>query len=508
VASSRKIKTHALDMGAPKRASKRMVRKELKVNDVDARETIDGVRSIGEDMHPHELEPEPPLSLGRFLMGSARSLPRSQQENSLLQGPGTLLPEEEDPFNASVSIMIKSDENIPFECSVTHGRRMLENLMEYQFEQHVCAGSNTSIVCHERVPFDVSRYMCSLNNVTISGEGTTALGCTKNAYDSFMPDAGVTEWNIFGKYTKLHGVNFDGKASQCTNSVRKALVQVAADVHNFYEWYGDWVTLWETLAALKWHPHDVDLYLVGKISEDGRKYVRPFDEAWVRMFKNRLHVGSMDEIFGSGTCFQQIVTVPQGSLSTVSFHGGRDGAVGCTSPLVMSSAMYLQSLFPLPNKTSDSDGKSHVTVLMRKQGIRAWQNNRMVIRDIEDVLPKNWTVSGYYPEDMQTFEEQLAIVGNTQVFVGIHGAGMMHVLFLPPRARVVEVFCGDRPRTNRHYRNLETLGEPNAGEHLFNYYFESDLGGRCSIDPKVMSKAIQAYDAEPSARTPQDKRDI
>mmetsp|Transcript_92551 Transcript_92551/g.177706 ORF Transcript_92551/g.177706 Transcript_92551/m.177706 type:complete len:510 (-) Transcript_92551:23-1552(-) len=476
IQSHGEIRAHGVD-GVPRHSSKRMMRKQpaSSVTEVEVAEQED-------DLH-----------LGRLLAETRLAFPVHGHQASLLQGPGTL-PPVDDPFSASIENMLKFDQNLSFDCSVSYGRRMLQNLLEARNEHHVCAGHNSSVVCHERVPFDVSRYTCELNNVMISSDGTAAPGCTKNAYDSWLSSAGITEHNIFGKSTVNGGLNIDNKPLGCfKNSSAKALVQVAADVQNFYEWYGDWVTLWETMAALKWHPEDVDLYLVGKISGEGKHYVRPFDEAWVRMFKNRLHVGSMDELFGSGICFKQIVTVPQGSLSTMSFRGGRGGSVGCASPLVMSSALYLQSLFPF---NATSDGKKHVTVLMRKPGMRQWDNNVMVIRDIQDVVPKDWTVSGYYPEDMPSFESQLQAVQNTQIFVGIHGAGMMHVLFLPPMARVVEVFCGDRPMMNHHFRNLEEMGEPFVGEHLFHYYFESTLG-RCKVDPKVIKKAVAAYDAGP-----------
>lgn len=43
-----------------------------------------------------------------------------------------------------------------------------------------------------------------------------------------------------------------------------------------------------------------------------------------------------------------------------------------------------------------------------------------------------------------TFKQQLEITRNTDVFIGMHGAGLTHLLFLPDWATVFELYnCGD-----------------------------------------------------------------
>jgi hypothetical protein len=229
------------------------------------------------------------------------------------------------------------------------------------------------------------------------------------------------------------------------------------------------------------------------------KYQRPFDEAWDRAFPV-VHVGSYAELFGDGTCFSHLVTVPQGSLSTMTFHGGRGGVVACTSPTVMSSALWLQALFTPKLATDKEIGKvdekspKRVTLMLRR-GRRQFENDKAAARAIKEVLPPDWTLVQYRPEEVPEFNDQLSIVSQSQVFVGVHGAGMMHVLFLPPKARIVEIFCEDRPRQNHHYRNLEEMSEPSVGAHLFSYYFEASSQS-CKIDKKAVRDAIKAYDKE------------
>jgi hypothetical protein len=416
-------------------------------------------------------------------------------------GPGTLA-KSEDAFNASLGSMRAAGKDLTFDCNLMYGEEMLKRMMDDRHVHHICAGKQSTLTCHERHPFDVPRYSCELKKVMLSSQGVTASGCQKSGdFDEFFGQLGITENNVFGKYTKFGGLRLAYGDLDCKQKVtRKALVQVPSNIDNFYEWYGDWLTLYETLAAYKWHPKDVDLYLIGSMSLSKKvKYQRPFDEAWDRAFPV-VHTGSYAELFGEGTCFTHLVTVPQGSLSTMTFRGGRGGVVGCLSPTVMSSALWLQALFtPKPSTDNEmgqveANPRKQVTLMLRR-GKRKFESDRAAVQAIKEVLPSDWDLVEYRPEDVTDFSEQLSIASKSQVFVGVHGAGMMHVLFLPPKARVVEIFCEDRPRDNHHYRNLEEMGERSVGEHLFSYYFEAS-SQRCKMDGSAVRKAIKAYEKD------------
>merc|ERR1719199_2243035 len=106
---------------------------------------------------------------------------------------------------------------------------MLTDLMAERSAHHLCTGSSSTITCHERDPFDVPRYMCELSNVMISAEGTTVSDCQKSGdFDSFAAKQGITENNIFGKYTKFGGLNLVTGSLNCSRNAtaRPAIVQV------------------------------------------------------------------------------------------------------------------------------------------------------------------------------------------------------------------------------------------------------------------------------------------
>ena len=53
-----------------------------------------------------------------------------------------------------------------------------------------------------------------------------------------------------------------------------------------------------------------------------------------------------------------------------------------------------------------------------------------------------------------SLRDQLLRINETDLLVGMHGAGMTHAMFLPEGARVFEIFPRDFPPSNDHFRNI------------------------------------------------------
>lgn len=52
------------------------------------------------------------------------------------------------------------------------------------------------------------------------------------------------------------------------------------------------------------------------------------------------------------------------------------------------------------------------------------------------------------------FDQQLNISRSADLIVGMHGAGLIQAIFLPPHGGIFEIFCPDRPPGNNRYENL------------------------------------------------------
>lgn len=414
-------------------------------------------------------------------------------------GPKRLIQEGEDPFLGSIRAMKELDQHSTNDCSMKYGQQMLEN---FRSTEETFCSSNSSfsaprseVTCHQRIPFDTPRYMCELTHVEISSNGSRLEGCHLLNQSVGIP-LGHSESIV------LRGLESQDTPLSCSSSVENnALIQIAWETNNFYEWLGDWVTLWETLVVLEWQPKDVEFFLLRaqNVSEGTWQFKRPFDEAWFQVFDDKgVRVGNFEQLFGNGTCFANAVIVPDGSLSTITFNGGRGGSVNCASPSVMASALYLEALFsPSPTTMLEAlpESGKQVTLLLRR-GVRSFDNDASAEEAVRRVLPDGWCLKIYRPEDNVTLSEQLAVAAETQVLVSTHGAGLAHLMFLPPKARVVEIFCNDRGNDNRHYANLETMSDDAAVEAPEQFHLEAGEGfSSCKMPSHLVRKAIDEYDS-------------
>ena len=129
-------------------------------------------------------------------------------------------------------------------------------------------------------------------------------------------------------------------------------VQQPWDTNNFYEWFGDWITLWETMHVSELEPNTIEMYLITRGADVQQ---RPFDSAWWKAFPRMgVRFGTKQHLFGDGRCFSRLITVPHGGLSTFTFNGERSGKVECQSSALMASALYLERLFPWSGKEPDT----------------------------------------------------------------------------------------------------------------------------------------------------------
>ncbi|CAE7033761.1 EOGT [Symbiodinium natans] len=397
---------------------------------------------------------------------------------SFVQGP-SFDNRSGDAFQDSLGALAEFDKHISSNCSEIYGKSMIQKTRE---TSHTVCKGKSSVVCHERVPFDIPRYFCELQNVQIGEDSTRVESCEVTAW------AREATWGWCEKPFLEELQSQDLPLACNLTTSRKALLQMPWDTRNLYEWLGDWVTLWETLAILDWNPKDVDIFLN---IEPGSMKSRPFDDAWQHAFSSEaVHVGTRKDLFGQGACFSHLATVPHGGLSTPTFNGGRGGLVSCASPTLMSSAVFLERIFPSVKPPGDLT----LTLILRT-GSRGFEDEDEAVQAVTKALLPGWSLRTYRPETLKTLNEQIAVAQSTQVLVGAHGAGMTHALFLPPHARVVEIWCGDRGSENHHFRNLEVLSDESAAHAPEQFHFGISAL-RCGVDEnavKAMKAAMTAY---------------
>ncbi|XP_006865699.1 PREDICTED: EGF domain-specific O-linked N-acetylglucosamine transferase isoform X2 [Chrysochloris asiatica] len=101
----------------------------------------------------------------------------------------------------------------------------------------------------------------------------------------------------------------------------------------------------------------------------------------------------------------------------------------------------------------DTDGKIRVTILARSTEYRKILNQNELVNALKTVSVFEVRIVDYKYKELG-FLDQLRITHNTDIFIGMHGAGLTHLLFLPDWAAVFELYnCEDE----RCYLDLARL---------------------------------------------------
>ncbi|XP_069062680.1 EGF domain-specific O-linked N-acetylglucosamine transferase [Pleurodeles waltl] len=99
------------------------------------------------------------------------------------------------------------------------------------------------------------------------------------------------------------------------------------------------------------------------------------------------------------------------------------------------------------------DGRIRVTILMRSTDYRRILNLTELRNALKTVLTFHVKVVDFKYKDLG-FVDQLRVTHNSDIFIGIHGAGLTHLLFLPDWSVVFELYnCDDE----RCYSDLARL---------------------------------------------------
>ncbi|ETN60228.1 glycosyltransferase [Anopheles darlingi] len=217
---------------------------------------------------------------------------------------------------------------------------------------------------------------------------------------------------------------------------------------NMYHHFCDFLNLYGSLHANLSHPDGFTTDTQVLIWESFR-YISPFADTF-KVF-TRHPIADLKTYAGKVVCFRNVVLplLPRMIFglyyNTPIIHGCENsGLFHAFSEHVLHRMRIRLAKRP--------DRRLRITFLSRQTRYRRVLNENELVASISDNPDYSVQLVTYGQE--MSFAEQLKITRNTDIFIGMHGAGLTHLLFLPKWGTLFELYHCEDPNC---YRDLARL---------------------------------------------------
>lgn len=248
---------------------------------------------------------------------------------------------------------------------------------------------------------------------------------------------------------------FDGDKEQCDVVFERPVVFVQLDaMGNLYHHFCDFFNLYLTQHTNNsWFGTDVQIIRWG----DHYRFRDPFMDAWSAFTDHE--VLSLRDFVGKKLCLPDVTFALLPRMAHGLYYSTYLDQTCRGSALMKSFSDHFLFRMNITDDAKDAVDTIRITFLQRGSNQTKYPVFRRVVN--ADALVKrlrkvpNATVKVVsFDHGEMNFLEQLQITRNTDIFIGMHGAGLAHFMFLPDWAVAFELYnCGDI----RCYRDLAGL---------------------------------------------------
>lgn len=359
-------------------------------------------------------------------------------------------------------------------CDKKYGIRMFDEWKSTKFE--ICTNESTSkITCYLRYDEAVTRRLCLLINTKVrlhephyvANTSDLSSSAAVTMYDDIVSadcDPVVTHYNEANE----HKMQFDSlfrldkfKTSrkpdlQCEHIVSHTVFWLWRwDATNAYHFLEDITNTFVSLILFNEDPNEVEIAIYDGM---GGILKNPLFTLWYDLFPKGVRI-IRNNPFPRNTCFARSIIGMYGMRSHFTEFGGYKTNTRCSSPILKSFRDWASTTLQI-KRTKAVTG---VTLLFisRQQYLPTRNISRVLVNE-NDILQAikstflSLNVIRFRPENYSTFKEQVEIVDQAQIMVGVHGAGLVYSLFMSPGSHLIEIFMDDRGPMNRHFYNIAT----------------------------------------------------
>ncbi|ETO31469.1 hypothetical protein RFI_05651 [Reticulomyxa filosa] len=215
---------------------------------------------------------------------------------------------------------------------------------------------------------------------------------------------------------------------------------------NLYHTATDWYNMFQILRTLGIRRHSFQVFLFFFVF-DGHPW-GALDEAWTLAFANFTYIKRIHNSTQPYVCANRAIFVPSGYIGGLALKYHK-----ClrASRYVQEFAQWFLEGFGLKPTTNRIQNKIQIVLICRKDYIphprkpskkvgRKFKSDVEVEKVLKEIVIDGFeiNVNRVYLEEVN-IQQQLKVISSTDVLIGVHGAGMTHVLFLPPKSGVIEI---------------------------------------------------------------------
>ncbi|XP_033745772.1 beta-1,2-xylosyltransferase RCN11-like [Pecten maximus] len=283
-----------------------------------------------------------------------------------------------------------------------------------------------------------------LRDVEVFPDVKFKLKCSSKMLQKYKFTNGMGAKNHLNNWFKaLEDTSANGSK---TVQKKKTIFVLRYEYANLYHQMTDFYNAFLLAYVLKIPPDDLDVVLMD------RNAPSVLDNAWDVLFGDVKKFKDMNE----PVLYKEMIWAVIGYNSPMNFHSLK------SLPYVNEFSNFLKARYNAGPKLLDCAGVSILFVWRRDYVAhpgnptgsisRKIKNEKELIEAVQEVFPGH-SVAGIQLDEHE-INDQVKWVSQTDILVGMHGAGMSHIMELPYHAGVLELFPTYKAKTNRHFRAM------------------------------------------------------
>lgn len=283
-----------------------------------------------------------------------------------------------------------------------------------------------------------------LQDVEFSPDAQFKMKCNSRNFKNYKFTNGMGAPNHLNRWLKA--LEDTSTNNSKTIEKKKTIFVLRYEYANLYHQMTDFYNAFLVANLLKIPPDDLDVVLMD------RNAPSVLDGAWDVLFGDVKKIKHITK----PVLYKEMIWAVIGYNSPMNFHSLN------SLPFVNEFSHFLKARYKAGSKVLDCAGVSILFVWRRNYVAhpgnptgsisRKIKNEKELIEAVQEVFPGH-SVAGIQLDEHE-INDQVKWASQTDILVGMHGAGMSHIMELPYHAGVLELFPSYKAKTNRHFRAM------------------------------------------------------